>query len=435
MKFRKGVKAPHRKNTAHLRAERLPLPSVIRMPMSMHIGSPATAIAAVGDTVKVGQLIGKAGGFVSSPIHAPVSGVITGIEVISPVTGVRGPYIVIKPDGLQTPCEDITPPKIDCLEDVLQAIRDSGVVGLGGAGFPTAVKLTVKHIGSIDHLLINGAECEPYITCDTRTMIDDADLVWDGLRMLKKYIGVENILVGIENNKPEAIRVMSEYAAREPIAKICSMPSMYPQGSEKTLIYRLTGRVVPEGKLTSDVGCIVINCTTLASIMRYIKTGMPLVSKCITVDGSAVKTPKNVIVPIGTPVSEVLNFCGGLHDGVRKILLGGPMMGNAIPDTSAPVRKSTNAILAFTDDEAHIPRPTACINCGRCTTSCPMGLPVNELRRFYEHDQFDLLEKHKVNLCMECGCCTFVCPARKLLTQSMKVAKASLRAHKSADGK
>jgi len=428
MKRLPGIHPPKRKNTAALSAEALPVPRFVRIPMSMHIGTPANCVVAVGDSVKVGQLIGKAVGAVCAPIHSSVSGTVTRIDDRDEASGERGTYVVIETDGLQTPHSALAPPVINSTADFIAAVRDSGVVGLGGAGFPTAVKLTVKDAATVDYLLINGAECEPYITSDTRTMIDDVELLWAGTRLLHEHFPTAQILIGIEDNKPDAIAAVSAYAKRESaVARVVPLPPRYPQGGEKVLIYNLTHRTVPEGKLPLDVGCIVINCTTVATIAHYIKTGMPLVEKCITVDGSAVRTPKNVRVPIGTPVSDVFAFCGGLTSDVSKIIFGGPMMGVAVPSDAAPVRKNTNAVLALNAKDAAPAKKTECIRCGTCVAGCPLGLSPAELRNMFLAKRYDLLEKFKLNLCMECGCCAYNCPAKRSLTQTMRLAKARLR--------
>ncbi|MDR3311316.1 MAG: electron transport complex subunit RsxC [Oscillospiraceae bacterium] len=426
MKKLPGVHAPHKKNTARFPAVPLPAPKLVRIPMSMHIGAPAKPVVAVGDAVKVGQLIGEAAGAVSADIYASVSGTVSKIQDSEPATGERGTIVVIESDGLQSAVET-SPPEVSDLASFLAAVRASGVVGLGGAGFPTAAKLSVKDVSQIEYVIVNGAECEPYITADTRTFIDDAELVWSGVRLLSEYLGVRSIIIGIEDNKPEAIAVMKKYCAAEPIASVASLPALYPQGGEKMLIYNLTGRAVPEGKLPLDAGAIVINVTTLAAIARYIGTGMPLVSKRVTVDGSAVPDPKNVIVPIGTPVEDVLGFCGVKPETVRKLLLGGPMMGAALPSAALPVKKQTNAILAFTEADAEVPKEKPCMRCGRCVSHCPMRLTTVEIQLAYQANKPKELERLKVGLCIECGCCTFSCPAKRPLTQYMKLAKAELR--------
>lgn len=426
MKRLGGVNAPHRKNTAAKKPEYLPTPSEIVLPMAMHIGAPANPVVKVGDEVKVGQLIGEATGFVSSPVYTGVSGKVKSIDAFMTVMGAKTTAVTITADGLQTPLEGITPPTVTNLAEFLAAVRESGVVGLGGAGFPTAVKFTVKDLSKIDYILINAAECEPYITSDTRTMIDDAQAVQEGVLLLKKYLETKNIVFGIEKNKPEPIKIMKAFADKTEGVEVISLPSIYPQGGEKVLIYSITGRVVPEGKLPLDVGVIVINCTTLAAIAKYIKTGMPLVQKCITVDGSAVREPKNVIVPIGTPLRDVFEFCGGLVDA-EKILYGGPMMGVSIPDIGLPVLKNTNAALAFNKKDATLAEETACIRCGRCVEHCPLNLMPLDLETAYKLKSPEMLEKLKVNVCMECGCCSYICPAKRPLVQTMKLGKVLLR--------
>ena len=422
-----GIHLPHRKNTADMPAVRMPAPPCVTIPMAMHIGAPAKPVVKVGDEVKVGSLIGEAGGFVSSPVHSSVSGKVTAVAPLWASNGSEVIAVTIQSDGEMTEDESIAPPEVSDFESFIAAVRASGAVGLGGAGFPTAVKLGVKDLSVIEEVIINGAECEPYITSDTRTMIDNAEYVKKGIELLRKYLGVKKFILGIEQNKPTAIREMKKLEGDGIFVKV--LPSIYPQGGEKVLIYNCTGKVVPEGKLPIDVGSIVINVTTLAFIAKYIETGMPLVSKTLTVDGGAVKEPKNVIVPVGTPLEAVFEFCGGFVSEPAKVLYGGPMMGISVKSLSSPVLKNNNAILAFNEKEAHLPEPTACIRCGRCVRACPLSLMPLEFARGYALRDYDLLEKRKVNLCMECGCCSFVCPAHRPLVENNKLAKAALRKH------
>ncbi|MDR0491770.1 MAG: RnfABCDGE type electron transport complex subunit C, partial [Oscillospiraceae bacterium] len=335
----RGVRAPHLKNTAGHVPETLPAPSEVRIPMSMNIGAPAKPVVSVGDSVKVGQLIGEAGGFVSAPVHSSVSGKVKSVNDYDEITGQSAMSITITSDGEQTLYEGLAAPAVTNLQEFLAAVRDSGVVGLGGAGFPTAVKLTVKDDSKLDYIIVNGAECEPYITSDTRTMIDDVELMREGIALLGKFYSAKSIIIGVEANKDEPIKKMKELASAQPGVEVRVLPSKYPQGGEKVLIYSTTGRIVPEGGLPLDVGVIVLNCTTVAAIARFVATGMPLVSKCVTVDGSAVKTPKNVVAPIGTPVRALFGFCGGLRDDPKKVMLGGPMMRIALPSLDMPVLK------------------------------------------------------------------------------------------------
>lgn len=429
MKRRWGVHVPHRKNTADMPPETLPVPGIVTIPMSMHIGTPARVTVQAGDAVKLGQVIGEASGNVSAPVHASVSGTVKEISEILLPSGERSQAVVIESDGRQTPAEGLLPPKVETMADLLAAARASGAVGLGGAGFPTAVKLSVEDPAAVEAILINGAECEPYITADTRTMMDDADLIVEGAELLRRFYPNSSVWIGIEKNKPKAIQVLRRLCAGRTGIAVRALPSVYPQGGEKTLIYSLTGKIVPEGKLPPDVNVLVLNCTTLAFLVRFIRTGMPLVSKCVTVDGSAVKNPKNILAPIGTPVSALLTHCGAEAADVRKIMMGGPMMGVAIPGGEMPVIKTSNAVLAFKEAEARLRRETACIRCGRCVQVCPMNLMPLEYERAYQLKKPEILERLKVNLCIECGCCAYTCPAKRPLVQAIRLSKLMLGEH------
>ena len=422
-----GVNVPHLKNASACKPERMATPKKVTIPMSMHIGTPAKPVVSVGDAVKVGQLIAVANGFVSCPIHASVSGKVKSIDDMLMSNGQTSKAIIIEADGEQEVCEEITPPQVHDFDSFIAAVRASGLVGLGGAGFPTAVKLFVKELSKIEAIIVNGAECEPYVTSDTRTMLDDAELVVQGAKLLQKYLETERVIIAIENNKSECIKKFRELTKDVPGVTVTPLPSMYPQGGEKVLIYNTIGHIVPEGKLPIDAGVIVINCTTLAFIAKYINTGMPLVEKTVTVDGSAVKTPKNVIAPIGTLIVELFDYCGGFKSEPGKVFYGGPMMGIAVPDLSVPVMKNTNAVVALNRKDAILPETTSCIRCGSCIDHCPMKLMPVEIENAYELKKPEELEKLKVNLCMECGCCAYICPARRPLVQVNKLAKAMLR--------
>jgi len=421
-----GVHVKHCKNTAKQKPERMPVPKAITLPMSMHIGAPAKPIVKVGDHVNVGQMVGEAAPGLSVPIYSGVSGTVKKIDEMTTATGAIVQTVMIESDGLQTVSETVAPPVVNSREEFLEAIKQSGLVGLGGAGFPTIVKLGAD-IEKIDSLVVNGAECEPYITSDTRTMIDESDMVAKGIELLMTYLKITKTVVGIERNKPECIAAMKKATANLSGVEIRSLPSIYPQGGEKVLIYHTLGRIVAEGKLPLDCGVIVINCTTLACIAKYILTGMPLVEKCVTVDGSAIQNPKNVIAPIGSYAMDLIDFCGGFSEPPRKILTGGPMMGTALADLSTPILKQTNALLAFNEKDATPPKVTPCIKCGKCTEHCPFGLSPSEISKAYKAGDAAKLEKLKVNLCMECGCCSFVCPAKRNIVQRNKLAKTMLR--------
>ena len=421
-----GVHVPHRKNTADKPAVRIDAPKSVTIPVSMHIGAPARPVVKVGDLVKVGTLIAEAGGFVSSPVYASVSGKVTKVADFLLSNGGTAPAITIESDGEMTPDESIAPPAVSSREEFIDAVRESGIVGLGGAGFPTHVKLNVDP-AKIEVLVINGAECEPYITSDSLTMTERVADMERAFEALKKYLEVNRIIIGIEANKKSSIASMKALAARMGGIEVKVLPSIYPQGGEKVLVYHTTGKVIPTGKLPIDVGCIVMNCTTVAAIGSYLETGMPLVEKCVTVDGGSVKDRKNVIVPIGTSMSDVFEFCGGFKEEPAEVLYGGPMMGIDVTDLSAPILKNTNAILALTEKESKLPKTTACIRCGSCTNACPFGLaPANILIAYGKKDA-EALNELSVNTCMECGCCSFVCPANRPLVQTNKLAKSFLR--------
>ena len=424
----KGIKVPHKKHTAGLAPVRIPAPKLVTIPMSMHIGRPAKPVVKRGDEVKVGQLIAEADGYISSPVHSSVSGKVQKIDEMTTAMGAKTSVVVIESDGLQTVSETVQPPDVHDLASFVEAVRSSGSVGLGGAGFPTFVKFSINNDKSaVDAVVINAAECEPYITSDTRTMLDRTDEIFEGIELLKKYLDVKRFIIGVEANKPEAIEKARGYAGKTDGVEVHVLPSVYPQGGEKVLVYNTLGRLIPKGGLPLDAGAVVINVTTLAFIARYIKTGMPLVEKCITVDGSAVKEPKNLIVPIGTPIADVLEAAGGCKGDPAKVLYGGPMMGIAVPDLSAPILKNTNAIIAMDEKEARPPKTTPCINCGACLTNCPLKLDPREIARAYKKNEPEDLKTLCVDLCMECGCCSYVCPAKRHLVQTNKLAKAVLR--------
>ena len=427
MSHLKGISVPHRKNTAESVPVQMGAPTVAYYPTVQHIGAPAVPVVKAGDEVFVGTLIAEAGGFVSSPIYSGVSGKVKSVDGTLQPSGAFVPTVTVECDGLQTVDGSLAPPDVHDTESFIEALRRSGIVGLGGAGFPTAVKLGVKDLSKIEHIVINGAECEPYLTGDTRTMLDRAEEIGEGIELCRKYLGVSSFIIGIEKNKPGCIREMRSLAARHAGMRVTVLPSVYPQGAEKVLVYNTTKRMIKEGQLPIDQGVIVINVTTLASVARYIKTGMPLTEKCVTVAGGAVAKPQNVIAPIGTPVGEVFDFCGGFKSEPYKLLYGGPMMGIAIADKSAPVLKQTNGLIALTKAEAAVRPTTPCIRCGRCTNVCPLGLAPVAIAAANDATDMEALEKLKVNLCMECGCCSYVCPAKRPLVQQNKLAKASLR--------
>lgn len=419
MKKLNGIKLNHRKHTENCKTIVLPIPQKVLLPMSMNMGTPCSPVVKVGDCVKVGQKIGDCDAPFSVPVHSSVSGKVTAICDYRTAMGAVCKAVEIESDGSQELCKDIKPPKITDKQSFIKAVRDSGLCGLGGAGFPTHIKLNPKT--PIDTLVINGAECEPYITADYREMLENAGDVLNGIRLVKNILGIQYAKIAVEANKPQAIEKFTEMAENDNTIDIVTLPSVYPQGAEKVIIYNSTGRIVEEGRLPSDVGVIVLNVSTVAFISRYIRTGVPLVTRRITVDGNAVKKPQNVCAVIGTPITNVLGFCNTRIDSVKKVISGGMMMGMCIPDMNMPVTKTTNALLAFSkyDDR----KPSACIRCGRCVNVCPLGLMPAEIDKAYKIRNIDDLKALKVTLCMNCGSCTYVCPANRKLAETNQLAK------------
>lgn len=432
-KFKKtsgGAKVPHYKNTAEVPSVTMTVGEKVVIPMSQHIGTPCTPLVNVGDQVFVGTQIGKTEGFLCVPIHSSVSGKVSAITDFYMQNGNVTKAVVIATDKEQTVDKNITPPAFNSREDFVNAVKDSGLVGLGGAAFPTFVKLSPKNLDQIDTLIVNGAECEPFITSDYRECMENADSIIFGIETVMQQLNIKTALVGIENNKPKAIELLNEKVKGKDGIKIISLQSLYPQGGEKVLINEMTGKKVKEGQLPSDEGMIVLNITTLSKLSNYIKTGMPLVSKKITVDGDGIKNPCNLIVPIGTSVKDVLEFCETDVNNLNKVLLGGPMMGTALYNLDFPILKGTNAILTFTENFIKKQDELACMRCSRCVTVCPMNLTPPFIEDAVNKNDIDDLTSLKVNVCMECGCCSFVCPSKRPVTQHMRLAKIVLRERK-----
>ena len=425
----KGAGVPHEKRTSSLETVVMPLPSKIVLSMGQHIGAPAAPTVAKGDQVYVGTVVGKAGGFVSSDIHSGVSGKVDSIITITAPNGAPQTAVVIIPDGEQKVDPAVAPPVVTDLKSFQDAVRASGLVGLGGAGFPTSVKLAPKNLEEIDTLIINGAECEPYITSDNRCLIEDTKYILSGVKAVMKYLDIPKCVIAIEGNKPKAIETVKKAIAADGTAgiEVKTLACSYPQGAEKVLIENCTGREVPFPGLPSDVGTIVMNVTSVAFVGKYLETGMPLVTKRLTVEGDVVKEPKNVEVVIGTPVKELFDFCGGFTEEPGKVLYGGPMMGNCIADLSQPIMKNNNAVMAFSKKWSATPKETNCIHCGRCTNACPLGLSAKEIVQAYQDKNLELLKELNADLCMSCGTCSFVCPAKRPLAPTIALAKIMMK--------
>ncbi|HOL91344.1 MAG TPA: electron transport complex subunit RsxC [Clostridiales bacterium] len=427
MKFRGGIDPGNHKDTAELETVRMPLPPRVIIPMLQHVGAPCVPLVRKGDRVFVGQKIGDSDRPISAPVHSSVSGTVTDVRPIVYSNGMEVMAVEIKPDGLQELHESVAPPDCTDRESMLKAIRESGIVGLGGAGFPTSVKLSPPPGKTIDTLIINGAECEPFITSDYREMMENPQYIIEGTKKVMEITSAGKAYIGVEDNKQDAIDLLSSMVTDSDNIEVVSLPARYPQGGEKQLIYALTGRKVPTGKLPSDVGVLVQNVATVSFIAQYLKTGLPLIRKKVTVDGSAVANPKNVEVLIGTPLGEVFDFCGGFCDEPRKIIMGGPMMGVSQHSLDDPVLKQTNALLAFNERDAEQPKESVCIRCGKCVAACPMSLLPLYINLNVVRGKFEETEKYHVTDCIECGCCSYVCPASRNLVQSVRIAKAELR--------
>lgn len=428
-----GVHVPHFKHTEDSVPVRMPIPAKVEISLSQHLGAPAEPTVNVGDYVKVGQKIGDSQAFMFAPIHSSVSGKVVGFGEIINFIGLPLKTVIIETDGKQVVDESVKPPTVTNKAEFIAALKESGLVGLGGATFPAHVKFNVKDTDEVDSLILNGAECEPYLTSDYRTMLDRTDDIMDGIKAVQKYLGVKNVYIAIEDNKPKAIEKLKQAASGDSSIHVCPLEAKYPKGGEKITVFETTGRVVKEGQLPSHVGCILANITSVATIGSYLRTGMPLVEKCLTVDGTAVAEPQNVIAPIGTYYKDIIKFCGGYKGEPKKLISGGLMMGVTQPHDSMPVQKGNNGILALGESEIDTAPASECIRCGRCVRACPMNLmPVN-IDKAYQANRIDEMRALKPGLCLNCGCCSFSCPAKRPLTYTVQRAKFAVNAANKAD--
>ena len=424
---------PHHSGSEEQTTRRLQPPKMVYISMAQHIGAPCEPLVSVGDYVKLGQKIGDSEAFMAAPIHASVSGYVKEIKEVVALNGRLCKTVVIESDNRMQLSPDIKQPVVNSREDFIKAVRESGAVGLGGAGFPTHVKLAYdREKYTIDTLLVNGAECEPYITSDYRELMENTDAVLGGIKLIMKNLEIPRAIIGVEEDKPEAIEKLRKLTAPIPAIKVVKLRRAYPQGAEKVLVHTLAHRTVKEGKLPADVGCMVMNVSTLGFIHSYIRTGMPLVKRRITIDGNIVNAPANFYVPVGTPLHDVIGYAS-LRTQPDKVILGGPMMGNCAFDPDTPLSKTTNAVLLFADAAVYEPSP--CIRCGRCVRACPINLMPTELEHAYDARDAAALKKLKVGLCMNCGSCSYVCPAKRSLAEKNQLAKEFLRNSEAKNGK
>lgn len=402
-----------------------PLPLQVVIPMSQHIGAPCTPTVKVGDHVKKGQVIGTSEAFMHSPVHASVSGEVVKIAEMPHAAKIKCPAVVIKSDGLDEWAEGLPLQREwETLEkkEILAIIKEAGIVGLGGATFPAHIKLAPNK--PVDVLIINAAECEPYLTADYRVMLECADRIVSGVKIAMQVLGVNKALIGIEDNKPAAIKAMQKAFAGTTV-EVAGLPTKYPQGAEKMLIKVLTDRAVPTGGLPMDVGVVVMNVGTAIAVSDAVVQGLPLIQRVTTVSGDAIKEPKNLLLRIGTSFQEVIDYCGGFSQTPEKILMGGPMMGMAQFTLEVPVIKGVSGILALSHEVVNSGEESPCIRCGRCVKACPMGLVPSMLSILSERHRFEeAKEEYGLFNCVECGSCVYTCPAKRNIVQYVKYAKA-----------
>lgn len=422
-----GVHPAYAKHTAGAKLQVLDAVSQVRIPVSMQIGPPPAVCVNKGDKVLVGQVIARGEAAMSVPVHSSVSGEVLAITKEVQSSGRSCDVIVIQNDKRYTWDPNLKAPVVEHKADFIAAVQASGLVGLGGAGFPTHIKLAPPAGKEIDTLIVNGMECEPYITSDDFIMREYAQEIVEGAGLVLKYCSIPRAIIGIEDNKPEAISAMRSAVQAHPGSEkftVTVVPSLYPQGAEKVTIKQLTNREVPSGGLPHDVGVLVCNVGSLRHIARYLKTGQPLVRRIITLDGPALNHPGLYEAPIGASIKDLIDLSGGLCKVPEKVIMGGPMMGVAVANIDTPLLKMNNAILVFDHELAQLPQEGPCINCGRCSRVCPMGLMPNYLDRFARKEMPEELLMYGVDDCMQCGSCSYVCPAKRYLVQTIMVGKA-----------
>ena len=423
-----GIHPAENKITSFKAIKRMPVPKVVYVPIAQHIGIPSEIVVGRKDKVVIGQVIAKSSGFVSSNIHSPVAGTVTKLDMMVDSSGYKKQCIVIRTDQKNESNFEVQdfPLKKDITmdqKDILQHITDSGIVGLGGATFPSHVKLDLKNDNQVDCLVINGVECEPYLTADHRLMLEKADEIIVGIQILMQALHIKSAVIGIENNKKDAIKALKNAAVSDDRIKVAALRVKYPQGSEKQLIKSILKREVPKGGLPMDVGVIVHNVGTIFAIYQAIQYNQPLMERVVTVTGKKVEDASNFWVKIGTPIKDLVQEVGGLPEGTRKIVNGGPMMGKAIKNTDVPVTKGTSGILIIAEDEASRQESKNCIRCSNCVFVCPMGLEPHLLMNLSEKGLYERASAEDIMTCIECGSCSYVCPSHRPLLDYIRFGK------------
>ncbi len=434
--FRHGVHPPDSKDlTEHVPIRRMPFPERIALPLRQHAGKPARALVRKGDRVERGDLIAEADGYMSVPVHASAAGRVAGIDWWPHPDGSMAETVLIDVEQFspQIPRPRIVPRWEGLTPDQVRAeVQRGGVVGLGGAAFPTHVKLAPPKDFPIDWLLVNGAECEPYLTTDHRTMVEYPERVHFGIRIMMQCLGVKRAVIGVERNKPDAIEALERTKPRDLDVTVRPLTVKYPQGAEKMLIKVVTGQEVPSGKLPMHVGAVVQNVGSIATIAEIFETGLPLVERVVTVTGHGVTRPSNLIVPVGSQLGDVLEYCGGLTDDAAEIVFGGPMMGSSQPDMRTPITKGTTGVVVLTSSEVKPRRTYPCISCGMCLEACPVFLNPSMLGKLGQAGRYEDMEAYHLQDCMLCGSCSYVCPSNIPLAQMFALGKSALRKRKAA---
>ncbi|MDF2593873.1 MAG: rsxC [Clostridia bacterium] len=434
--FKRGIHPNYNKESTSSKPIEVLMPKgELVFPMSQHIGAPCKPLVKKGDKVLVGQKIGDANGFVSSPIHSSISGVVKAVEERMTFKGVKDTCVVIENDfeyeEADYMCENAKSSYETLTKDeLINIVKEAGLVGMGGAAFPTHVKLSTPPDKEVEFIIINGAECEPYLTSDHRVMLEESERIIEGLKILLHVFTKATAVIGIEDNKPDALEKLTALAEQTDRIKVVKLHTKYPQGSEKHLISAATGREVPSGKLPIDIGCMVYNIDSMIAIWRTVTKGRPIMRRIVTVSGSGVKNPCNLKVRVGTSYRELLEHAGWDEENTIKIISGGPMMGTAISNIDIPVVKGTSAILCFTKKEISGEKTSNCIRCGKCVEVCPMQLVPNTIHMEALNSKFEDFLKDNGMDCIECGCCSYICPAKRELVQSIRTAKTAIRSKK-----